>query len=296
MITYSFIIPHHNTPDLLNRCLDSIPQRKDIEIIVVDDNSDFDKKPQTNRTDVKFIYIDAEHTKGAGRARNEGVKYAKGRWLLFADADDHYTDRISILLDNFMNVDDIDIVYLNACKFDQNGIVSDVNESRLIKAYMNSMPQAEMRLRYDSWTPWSRMVKRKMVIENNIKFDELPAANDKMFGLLCSKHSKHITVEPEIVYCYFRPSYKSQTDKKRTNLMFDEIMDLQCRTQILYQEVGYNLIPSLLKIAFFSKYSKGVSKKTQLKKYIEVLKKTNTSFIRDLVHFIESEYKKSVLK
>lgn len=36
---YSFIIPHHNSPDLLNRYLKSIPQREDIEIIVVDDNS-----------------------------------------------------------------------------------------------------------------------------------------------------------------------------------------------------------------------------------------------------------------
>ena len=37
MINYSFIIPHHNCPKQLNRLLDSIPQREDIEIIVVDD-------------------------------------------------------------------------------------------------------------------------------------------------------------------------------------------------------------------------------------------------------------------
>ena len=37
-ITYTFIIPHHNCPDLLDRCLSSIPQRDDIQIVVVDDN------------------------------------------------------------------------------------------------------------------------------------------------------------------------------------------------------------------------------------------------------------------
>ena len=31
-INYSFIIPHRNCPDLLNRCLASIPQREDIQI------------------------------------------------------------------------------------------------------------------------------------------------------------------------------------------------------------------------------------------------------------------------
>lgn len=40
MINYSIIIPHKNIPDLLQRCLNSIPRRTDIQIIVVDDNSD----------------------------------------------------------------------------------------------------------------------------------------------------------------------------------------------------------------------------------------------------------------
>jgi len=41
---YSFIIPHKNCPDLLQRCVDSIPERDDVQVIVVDDNSDEGKK------------------------------------------------------------------------------------------------------------------------------------------------------------------------------------------------------------------------------------------------------------
>lgn len=40
---YNIIIPHKNTPKLLQRCLDSIPQRDDLHIIIVDDNSDLEK-------------------------------------------------------------------------------------------------------------------------------------------------------------------------------------------------------------------------------------------------------------
>ena len=40
MINYTVIIPHKNIPELLQRCLDSIPERDDIQVIVVDDNSD----------------------------------------------------------------------------------------------------------------------------------------------------------------------------------------------------------------------------------------------------------------
>lgn len=34
-INYSIIIPHYNIPDLLGRCLRSIPERRDIQVIVV---------------------------------------------------------------------------------------------------------------------------------------------------------------------------------------------------------------------------------------------------------------------
>lgn len=36
---YTVIIPHYNIPDFLMRCLESIPVRKDIQVIVIDDCS-----------------------------------------------------------------------------------------------------------------------------------------------------------------------------------------------------------------------------------------------------------------
>ena len=36
---FSIIIPHFDIPDLLMRCLKSIPVSEDIQVIVVDDNS-----------------------------------------------------------------------------------------------------------------------------------------------------------------------------------------------------------------------------------------------------------------
>ena len=110
--TYTFIIPHHNSPELLNRCLDSIPQRGDIQIIVVDDNSAEDKRPYIERDDVEVIYIDAEHTKGAGRARNYGLKAAKGKWLLFADCDDFYNAGFLEVLDQYKDKN-IDMLFFS---------------------------------------------------------------------------------------------------------------------------------------------------------------------------------------
>ena len=39
--TYSIIIPHKNTITLLRRCIESIPKRNDIQIIVIDVNVSF---------------------------------------------------------------------------------------------------------------------------------------------------------------------------------------------------------------------------------------------------------------
>ena len=36
---YSIIIPHYNLPKLLRRCLQSIPEREDVQVIVVDDSA-----------------------------------------------------------------------------------------------------------------------------------------------------------------------------------------------------------------------------------------------------------------
>ena len=41
---YSIIIPHYNIPDLLRRCLESIPQRDDVQVIVVDDCGSADNR------------------------------------------------------------------------------------------------------------------------------------------------------------------------------------------------------------------------------------------------------------
>ena len=92
-ILYSIIIPHKDIPCLLQRCLDSIPPRDDVQIIVADDDSspdvvDFAHFPGSDRTDVEILFT--KEGRGAGYARNCGLARAKGRWLVFADADDFF--------------------------------------------------------------------------------------------------------------------------------------------------------------------------------------------------------------
>ena len=94
MHKYSIVIPHYNTPKLLTRCLDTIPEREDIQVIVVDDNSssefvDFNNFPGKVRANVTVIFDKIGG--GAGHARNQALNLADGKWVIFVDSDDFFT-------------------------------------------------------------------------------------------------------------------------------------------------------------------------------------------------------------
>lgn len=101
-IKYSIIIPHKNSPDLLKRCLESIPDRTDIQVVVVDDNSssaiiDWNLERANFKGNVELVLT--KEGLGAGFARNKGLTYIKGKWVLFADADDYYQSHTFDVLD-----------------------------------------------------------------------------------------------------------------------------------------------------------------------------------------------------
>ena len=101
---YSIIIPHKNIPTLLQRCLDSIPQRDDVQVIIVDDNSDpsivdFENFPGLKRKNTIVVFD--KSSKGAGHARNIGIEHSNSKWLIFADADDFFNYCIGECLDKY---------------------------------------------------------------------------------------------------------------------------------------------------------------------------------------------------
>lgn len=94
MIKISVILPVYNEEDYLEQCLDSICNQtlKEIEIICVDDGSTdnslmilHDYESRDNR-----IKVLTQKNQYAGVARNHGMQYATGKYLLFLDSDDFF--------------------------------------------------------------------------------------------------------------------------------------------------------------------------------------------------------------
>ena len=186
MYNYSIIIPHKNSPNLLQRCLDSIPIRGDVQIIIVDDNSnpkkvDFENFPGKNRENVE-IYCTKEG-KGAGYARNIGLSHALGEWLIFADADDFFTDNAFLAFDKHLKSED-DILYFKVISKDSETLeYSDRADyyNKFIDDYSNSNIDSLKFLKYRHIVPWGKLIKRSLVTKNKLIFDEVKYSNDVLF-------------------------------------------------------------------------------------------------------------------
>jgi glycosyltransferase involved in cell wall biosynthesis len=195
-IIFSIIIPHKNIPDLLQRCLSSIPKRDDIQIIVVDDNSDANRVDFNRFPGLGERYVEVYFTKegkGAGYARNVGLKHAKGKWILFADADDFFTENAFKYL--FAEVDSHhEIVYFKvaSCYSDTYEPANrGRGENKYVDSFIKNKPyDYQNQLRYKHVAPWGKIIKKTLIDRKNITFDEVVAANDITFSL----HTGHFAL------------------------------------------------------------------------------------------------------
>lgn len=205
MFVYSVIIPHKDCPTLLYRCIRSIPQRDDIEVIVIDDNSnDIEPlKELLNKTLGQVEILFTKKGKGAGFARNQGLLKASGKWLLFADADDYFTDDAFDVFDRYKDAEGDLVVFKHRSVISDTGEETKRSDSRngFIEDFLeNKNEQTEARLRYCNDVPWAKMVKRDLVVEHHIQFDEVPASNDTMFSLMAGYYAKSIIADKNAVY------------------------------------------------------------------------------------------------
>ncbi|MPM47352.1 hypothetical protein SDC9_94061 [bioreactor metagenome] len=88
----SIIIVSYNTADLTLNCIKSIYLDKGLkeipfEIIVVDNNSHDNSVAELKKLKNKIILIENKDNTGFGKANNQGVKIAKGNYILLLNSD-----------------------------------------------------------------------------------------------------------------------------------------------------------------------------------------------------------------
>ena len=115
----SIVVPVYNVERFLDRCVTSLVNQtlKDIEIILVDDDSPDNSKFMCDEWEKRDLRIRVLHknNEGLGLTRNAGLSLAKGEYIAFVDSDD------------FVEIDMYERLYEECKKLDLDCIFSEFN-------------------------------------------------------------------------------------------------------------------------------------------------------------------------
>lgn len=207
----SIIIPHYNTPDLLEKLIKSIPHINDIQIIVIDDNSisGVEKLSELQNkycSQVEF-YKNNTTKKGAGTCRNIGLKYAEGKWILFADADDYYIEGMYHVVSKYFDSDYDEVFFTPTSIYLDSGAPSNRHYEMAmhINNYIeNPTRENLLKLKISLSTPCSKLIRHDIIKNHQIRFDEVLYFNDMMFSVKVGHYSQKVIAVKDVIYCITR--------------------------------------------------------------------------------------------
>lgn len=109
----SIIVTVYNTKQYLPACIESIMKQdyQDFEILLIDDGSEKETADMCDEYSLKDSRIKVFHqeNRGIGGAKNSGLDYAKGEYILFVDSDDTIPENHLPVLKNAIEVNKADL-------------------------------------------------------------------------------------------------------------------------------------------------------------------------------------------
>lgn len=214
-ITLSIIIPVYNNESYLDDLVYSLSHQSytgSFEILFLNDGSTDHSlailqqliadhlAPQPNIS-VQLIH-DGENKK-QGYRRNQGIKQAKGDWILFVDSDDYiHTDTLKICMERTQQNPTTDMVLFN---------FGFIQEHKLRGAYFKNLYQhpnpsrlmaeeCEELLAMDPYFSVNRLYRKSFLTENNIYFGEGYFYEDFIFYVKAALKAQQVELLPNLFY------------------------------------------------------------------------------------------------
>lgn len=268
----SVIVPAYNVKDYICACLASLIKQTltNIEIIVVDDGStdetaDIIEKFALKDARIKFF---KQENKGVGAARNFGLSVAKGEYIGLVDSDDwvdanYFDDLYSSAITNKTEISSANILKHKGgydkfnLKYKSTKIAQNINDKIAL------CQDKKQRFFYI----WNKIYKRKMLLDNDIKFPEGRIYEDVIFSMKAIYYSDKVVSVPTTAYHYIErvgsiinaknPEKRNQRHAQRT-IAYKELQAFANEHDIkLPERANYYDVE---KIGFFLKIYKGSHK------------------------------------
>ena len=261
----SIILPIYNEEVYLEQCLNSICNQtlRDIEIICVDDGStdhSLDILKEYAQKDSR-IRVFRQENQFAGVARNNGMRYANGQYLLFLDSDDFFELDMIEKLYNRAEKDNLDIVL---CRYN----FFDNAEGKIVEkdfTYDNSflcekdvfegtdLKHSAIFQLTNGWA-WDKLFRAEFVREQRYHFSEFRSSEDGFFVyMLFAKAKKIGYLDERLIHQRInnKVSLSNTLDKnwingfRMLNLIKEEME--RCGIYSLYQSSFFTFVLSFVK-------------------------------------------------
>ena len=226
----SIIVPVYNVERYLDKCIESLTAQTldNIEIICIDDGST-DSSPrmldEAASCDSRIRVFHCENG-GVAHARNEGMKRARGSYLLFVDSDDYIANRTCELLGHIAAREKADIVVFGGKTFptldwaDRAFACRDTVHHNGVDALLYERGSIPLMC--------NKMYSAAFVSEQNLRFSEdLILGEDHAFHFIAFPLAKTVAFTHEMLYFY----------RVRSDSAFGSSEDDSARRLYLYLDV-----------------------------------------------------------
>ncbi len=170
---FSLIVPVYNVSKYILKCLKSIEKQsyKNYEVIIINDGSKDESEKIINKfikNKNKFKCYKKENG-GLSDARNYGLKYITGDYILFIDSDDYINKDLLLELSKEIKRNNPDLIKFNS-NYDKDGIIkkmkihpfTNLNNNECIEQYFKDTLFAPV---------WQYTYKTSFWQENNFSFE-----------------------------------------------------------------------------------------------------------------------------
>lgn len=198
----SVIVPAFNCEKTIEKCVNSIINQtfSDWELIIIDDGSTDDTFRIINSFNDSRIRIIKQNNSGPGIARNKGIAAACGVYCVFIDSDDYISNDYFLLLSKrFGN----DLIYIDVEQVDDQG---KHIKNQKISRFKHESHELILKKMMTGKIPWGgvrKVVKRELLINNQIFYANYSIGEEALFSVKCSLYARKIDfIDEKNVYFY----------------------------------------------------------------------------------------------
>lgn len=279
----SVVVPVYNTSRFLRQCVDTLIDQtwKNVEFIFVDDGSTDDSVEilkQYQEKDKRFKLLQQKNM-NAGAARNNGMKLATGKYIIFLDSDDYFDLTLLEKAFRCAEYNQAEIVVFGHYHYDnQTGAIRKRQFHMRRDVFSGEMLGNRVFSAF-SVVPWNKLYLRSFLLKNNLEYQTIYKHNDVYFGLLAVALAERIAcLNERLVYHRIN---NPESLQGQSIIVYPYL--IQCYTALKKSLIEHGMFHGCIKSEYNRSLSKSIERRTRSKTEVMLSKHYYSEMKKNLV-------------